>query len=471
MRRQWFSQGIRRSVEISAYRADSTVVTNALVWTLAALDEEKEIEDFAARIPGFFNSRVVPDAMSAALSLMSHEPATDPVFGSRLCDLLKTCIPKVSVLDEKIRKNRLRVCLNCLWHFGRAYNQSAVSQPLPAYFSNSLLPEITRRIRTEEDSGLRVLGRCFEALIVNKLVADIDSRSGPIRDVELACLSAILGTKTELYQSQPGAVALANLLSFMFDEVGTLIFDTTPSDSLDIVHQTLGILSQPLSTQESAKLQLYLPVAIIGGSNGNFERILLCRLHDLLSTCVAVSSPDKEARMSCLQMCLRGLWYFERALNQIRIDLPSCIYISFLNPEVTLHIRSHTDPIVHVIGNCVLALVVNMLAADINARTIPVNDVELACLSVILRVDSQDVTHWLSHPGAIQFANFVFLMDNIYYDDDSCSPTSDLLDVVRQTFSILSQGHPVPAQLDTEMRLDLTDTLIEVPKGRCEFVP
>jgi hypothetical protein len=74
MRRQWFSQGIRRSVELSAYRADSTVVTNALVWTLAALDEDKEIEDFTARIPGFFNSRVVPDATSAALSLMSHEP-------------------------------------------------------------------------------------------------------------------------------------------------------------------------------------------------------------------------------------------------------------------------------------------------------------------------------------------------------------------------------------------------------------
>ncbi|KAN0137241.1 hypothetical protein V8E53_004951, partial [Lactarius tabidus] len=111
MRRQWFSQGIRRSVELSAYTADSTVVTNALVWTLAALDEEKEIEDFTARIPGFFNSRVVPDATSAVLSLMSHEPTADPVFGSRLCDLVKTCIPQTSVLDEKMRKNRLRVCL------------------------------------------------------------------------------------------------------------------------------------------------------------------------------------------------------------------------------------------------------------------------------------------------------------------------------------------------------------------------
>ncbi|KAN0137323.1 hypothetical protein V8E53_004768 [Lactarius tabidus] len=469
MRRQWFSQGIRRSVELSAYRADSTVVTNALVWTLAALDEDREIEDFTARIPGFFNSRVVPDATSAVLSLMSHEPTTDPVFGSRLCDLLKTCIPQTSVLDEKTRKNRLRVCLNCLWHFGRAYNQPGVFQPLPAYFPNALIPDITRRVRTEDDSSVRVLGRCFETLIVNKLAADIDSRISPIRDAELACLSAILGTKSrdvELYGSQPGAVALANLILFMFDKVGTLILNTIPSDSLDVVHQTLGILSQPPSTQESAEMQLYQPAAIINGSDGNFERILLCRLHDLLSTCIAGTSPDKEVRTSCLQMCLRGLWYFERALNQINsMYLPSCIYISFINPEVTHHIRSHSDPTVHVIGNCVLALVVNMLAADINARILPVKDAELACLSAILGTDSQDVTRWLSYPGAIQFANIFFLIDDIY-DNNSWSPTSDVLDVVLQTFSILSRGLLVPAQLDAEMRLDLTETLLEVSKGR-----
>jgi hypothetical protein len=55
-RRQWFTQGMRKSVELSAYLADSTVVTNALEWTLTALDEEKEIEDFSARVPGFFDS-------------------------------------------------------------------------------------------------------------------------------------------------------------------------------------------------------------------------------------------------------------------------------------------------------------------------------------------------------------------------------------------------------------------------------
>ncbi|KAN0137349.1 hypothetical protein V8E53_004794, partial [Lactarius tabidus] len=114
IRRQWLSQGMRKSIELSAYNADPTVVTDALVWTLTALDEDQEIEDFAGRVPGFFDSRVVPDATLAILPLMSHQRNTDPVFGSRLYDLLKTCMPETSILDEDKRKKRLRVCMNCL---------------------------------------------------------------------------------------------------------------------------------------------------------------------------------------------------------------------------------------------------------------------------------------------------------------------------------------------------------------------
>ena len=473
IRQQWFSQGIRRSFELSAYRADSAVVTNALVWTLAALDEDKEVEDFAARIPGFFNSRVVQDATLAVLPLMSHEPNTYPIFGSRLYDLLKTCTLGTSVLDERMRKNRLRVCLNCLWYFGRAYNQAGVSQPLPSYFPNSLIPEITRRVQTEEDSGVvRVIGRCFEALIVNKLVADIDSRINPIRDTELACLSSILGIKSrevELYLSQPDTVTLVNMISFLMDEVSPVVPNTIPPDVLGVVQQTLDILSLPISVQESAELQSGQPIAIVNGSNGKFERILLSRLHDLLSACIPATfshRKEPELRTSRLRICLKGLWYFGRAFNQLgnSIQLPSDNYIAFLNPEVTRHIRSHPDSTVRVIGYCVMALVVNKLAADINARILPASDAELACLTAILGTDSQDVTHLLSHPGAIQFANTTFhIMNNIY--DSSWKPTSDVLDVVHQTFSILSRA--LPGQLDTEMGLGL----IGDSKGRFELIP
>ncbi|KAH8979480.1 hypothetical protein EDB92DRAFT_372944 [Lactarius akahatsu] len=442
MRRQWFSQGMRKSVELGAYRADSTVVTSALVWTLTALDEDKEIETFAARIPGFFDSRVVPDATLAVLPLMSHHSNTDPIFGSRLYDLLKTCIPATSILDEKMRKNRLQICLNCLWYFGRAYDQPGVSQALPSYFPNFLVPEITRRIQAEEDSDVHMIGRCFVALIVNKLAADIDSRTDPISDGELACLSALPGTNghdVKLLLSQPGAVALMNMISLTFDGIGGLATSKVPSGVLDVVQQTLGILSQARSSQENAEVRLDQPIAIINGSDGTFERILVSRLLDLLNTCMQPTSLTEEVRKGCGGACLKGLWYFGRAFNQLgnSVPLPSYICIAFANPKISNSTGWISDLVTHDIGRCAGALVVNKLAAHINSRNVPANDV-LACLSAILGTKSLDVTLLLRHPGAIEFTNMVFLaLDDFYFVTIIRTLPSYLLDVIQQTSSTL----------------------------------
>ena len=476
MRRQWFSQGMRKSVQLSAYRADSTVVTSALVWTLAALDEDKEIEDFAARVPGFFDSRVVPDAILAVLPLMSHQPNTDPIFGSRLYDLLQTCIPETSILDEKMRKNRLRVCMKCLWHFGKAYNQLGSSQVLPSYFPDAFAsPEITRRVQADVDSGVRVIGRCFGALVVNKLVADLESRIDPINGGELACLSVILGTKShdlKLLLRQPGAVVLLNMISFAFDEVGGLVTDAVPSGVLDVVQQTLSILSQALSSQENATIQLDQPIAIINGSDRMFECILVSRLLDLLNTCIQPTSPlTEEVRTSCRWVCLKGLWYFGRAFNQLgnSMPLPSVALTDpDPDPDMTRRISDQGDLAVHVIGRCVGALFVNKLAADINSRTEPIRNVELKCLSAILGIKCDDVMHLLRHPGAIEFMNIVFFAWANIDSIPSARVPSDVLDVFQQTSGALSQA--LPPCLNTEMRLNQTDTLMNVPDGQCELV-
>ncbi|KAI9447554.1 hypothetical protein H4582DRAFT_8940 [Lactarius indigo] len=469
-RRQWFSQGMRKSVELSAYRADSTVVTSALVWTLAALDEDKEIEDFAARIPGFFDSRVVPDAKLAILPLMTHQTNTDPVFGSRLYDLLKTCIPETSVLEEKMRKNRLQVCMKCLWSFAKAYNQLGSSQLLPPYFSNVLAsPQITHRIHSEEDPGIRVIGRCFGALIVNKLATDLESRTDPINNGELACLSAILGTEShdlKLLLSQPGAVALANMISLTFDKIGGLANDTVPSGVLDVVQQTLGILCQTISSQENAEAPLSRSFTIINGSNGKFECILVSRLLDLLNSCILSPSPFTEGvRMTCLQMCLMGLWYFGRAYNELENSgpLPSYIYIAFADPEMTRRIPRQHSLAVCLIGRCVGALVVNKLVADINSRGVPITNDELACLSAILGIESDDVTVLLSHPGAIEFTNRVILTSTNSHSILSAKVPSDVPDVLEQTFGILSRA--LPAELNAMMQLNRTDTLTNASYG------
>ena len=168
-------------------------------------------------------------------------------------------------------------------------------------------------------------------------------------------------------------------------------------------------------------------------------------------------------------MVLKNLWHFTRAYIEHgdSFPLPSYIYIAFTHPRVTHCILEKGDFAALVIRHCIGVLVVNKLSTDINSRIGPVSVTELAGLSTILGTDSQDVNHWLSHPGAIQFANMVFLINDIY--DDFWSPISDVLDVVRQTFSILSRA--LPAQLGEEMWLDLTDTLMDVAQGRFELIP
>ena len=173
-----------------------------------------------------------------------------------------------------------------------------------------------------------------------------------------------------------------------------------------------------------------------------------------------------ELRSTVLGMVLKNLWHFTRAYIEHgnSIPLPSYIYIAFAHPRVIHCILEIGDLSALVIRHCVGALVVNKLAADINSRIGPVSDAELAGLSAILGTDNQDVTHLLSHPGTIQFVNMVFLINDM---NDSWSQTSpDVLDVVLQTFGILCQA--LPAQLDAEMRLDLTATLTDVSQGRFE---
>src|SRR6201996_3044954 len=110
-----------------------------------------------------------------------------------------------------------------LWRFTKACNEpeNLHSAPLPSYvcitFAN---PEMTRRIREERDLAVRVIGRCVEAFVVNKLATDIKSRrtlvsnDALVSNDELACLSAILGTKSEdmkVMIKHPGAIEFTNM--------------------------------------------------------------------------------------------------------------------------------------------------------------------------------------------------------------------------------------------------------------------
>jgi len=263
-RQNWVKHGPRGGIMLNAENPSPKVDSNALSWTLTALDDDREFEDFVARVPGFFESKSVQDARSVMLSLMevqSQSSQFDPILGSCIYDLLKTCVPGTSPLREESRKNRLRICLRSLWYFARGYIQSGKETPLPSYVRKFFAdPEMTRRIQSEEDLAARLIGRSFSALVVKKLVEDIRAAPAPSlfsSDGSLSCLAAILGVKSKDVGNllgKPGAIGLANIISLTSSEMGTLTTQTVPSEVLDLFEETLKLLEEDLCDSADAEL-------------------------------------------------------------------------------------------------------------------------------------------------------------------------------------------------------------------------
>ena len=326
--RIWFSDGLEKSVELSATDAPPIVNAHALEWTLTALDEDKEIEDFAARVPGFFNSGAVRDPASAILSLMSNPLTPDraELLGSRLSDLLKTCIPGTPPLTEEKRKSRLRVCLKFLWCCGKAYIQHRELEPLPYCFRVDFAsPEMTDRIQTEQDFAARVIGSCFRALVAEKLSADITShRIDFINEGIIACLSTLLGTESREamdWLNQPGAIKLASIISMILADADMSVGDAMPSDVLadvrDVFKQTLKILSEELLPQGA--IDLPLPqVAQFHEIYSNAPNWLKRELQEILGRLIPISaSPEPDVQGSRINISDVSQQSRE---NQVRID-------------------------------------------------------------------------------------------------------------------------------------------------------
>jgi hypothetical protein len=143
-----------------------------------------------------------------------------------------------------------------LWVFTRDYDtlKPSNSVPFPSYicvaFSNS---EMARRIWEERDLAVRTIGRCVEALVVDQLAADVESSKRFVgKDVELACLLAVLGTENDYMEQLPthlSAIKFTKMVFLALDNFYSFTHETVPSDIPHVVQQTFGILSLALPHQ------------------------------------------------------------------------------------------------------------------------------------------------------------------------------------------------------------------------------
>lgn len=282
------------------------------------------------------------------------------------------------------------------------------------------------------------MGCCVKALVVKKLAADINSRNAPVGDDELACLTAILGTKIP-WRRQPGAIGLAGVISLVSDVVRSLVTNQLPSDALDVVQQTLDLISQAHPAQWIAQQDPNLTISLINASDGDFQRSVSSYLQTLLQKCIPNTSLPVEVRTSTLRICLKSLWCFTRLHHRhdasSTMPLPFYFAIVHATPDTTHLIRSELDSTARVIGRCFEALVVDKLLADSKSLT----DVDIVCLSAILGTEGHIVWLWLDQPGAIDLRNVISLIEDEVDTFVADELPADVLEIFQHTLSIIAR--------------------------------
>ena len=110
-----FRQGYSRSREITALMQPTEMDSRALYWTLDALDEDHELEQFVAAIPGYYRSTTVRPPREALKHLVHHEGLDSPLE-ARIFDLLspRGVVPDAPPTSNKERQRRI-VCIEALY--------------------------------------------------------------------------------------------------------------------------------------------------------------------------------------------------------------------------------------------------------------------------------------------------------------------------------------------------------------------
>jgi len=111
-RRTWethlrrITRGMEKEFEEAACKAPSEIDGRALMWTYESLDEDHELEQFFAGIPGFCSSKVVDDPQSSLDSLRS-------TVGRSLKEFFERTLSS-NLVSETIKIRRLVICVKAI---------------------------------------------------------------------------------------------------------------------------------------------------------------------------------------------------------------------------------------------------------------------------------------------------------------------------------------------------------------------
>jgi tRNA threonylcarbamoyladenosine modification (KEOPS) complex Pcc1 subunit len=196
-----FLGGMSKSVQEIGSGLSAEINSRIVIWTFGALDEDQELEQFFASIPGFCSSKVVdfPKRVSAEL---------DSKFSWALYEFLRRTLTS-SLLLEADKKRRLVICVKAA---DQAHLSSSIASILSVVFRigvDVILRSVdigrTLSLKSGGDTGL-----CAQAIIAG-IIATVPKRD----DRWIALTKDQLGISENVlrdYLTHGDSVLLANLI-------------------------------------------------------------------------------------------------------------------------------------------------------------------------------------------------------------------------------------------------------------------
>jgi hypothetical protein len=193
-----FGARLSRDMTSAAYdvalTSDKGMIARALGWTLDKMDEEGEVVEFAAGIPGFLHSIGVKDAMS----VLEEAPKCSTLHRSLYRDITSLLIrsakpgllPDSKLLPEHVRQNRVKVCLEAL------------------YFLPHAIEKLLRRMedRSEDKKVIGPLAPVFQSVrswLIAERLSKASSRIHPDVTIAARCMAAVLARQMPNEQTGP----------------------------------------------------------------------------------------------------------------------------------------------------------------------------------------------------------------------------------------------------------------------------
>lgn len=259
------AQGFARSREAIALGQPAEMDARALGWTLDALDEDHELEQLVAAIPGYYRSSTVrPPAV--ALEHLTHHDGLDSPLEARILDLL---CPRGTAPDEPptsvLEQHRRVACLEALYCLPgvvtRHMRAAAVDPTLFAsdpLFASSEAWAVAASMTNDTDRDIALAAHCVASALVAAWRHGYAASPGPPGG-SVGALAQHLGVPEGVAQAwlrSGDSVMLANFIQLIEDTldglrehdavdlvpVGGLVLSTAPRYQL--LYVTLGLVNK-----------------------------------------------------------------------------------------------------------------------------------------------------------------------------------------------------------------------------------